>query len=177
MNNSFSEFPDYFKARWIIADKENLEKTLKADPKEEFLYEKYFNLMCRAKSNYDFFGAGHASTSVSAALGFAHARDKNKTTENILAIIGDGAMTGGLAYEALNNLGYHRTQLTVILNDNSLSISKSVGALSRYLTRITTNPTYNRLRRDIWDISGKIPLCCRNPALSAVQESFNFLQV
>ena len=111
----------------------------------------------RSESNYDFFGAGHASTSISAALGFAHARDKNKTTENILAIIGDGAMTGGLAYEALNNLGYHRTQLTVILNDNSLSISKSVGALSRYLTRITTNPTYNRLRRDIWDISGKIP--------------------
>ena len=110
-----------------------------------------------SESDFDAFGAGHASTSISAALGYAHARDKNKTKENILAIIGDGAMTGGLAYEALNNLGYHRTQLTVILNDNSLSISKSVGALSRYLTRITTNPTYNRLRKDIWNFSGKIP--------------------
>ena len=110
-----------------------------------------------SESECDAFGAGHASTSISAALGLAHVRDKNKTDENILAIIGDGAMTGGLAYEALNNLGYHRTQLTVILNDNSLSISKSVGALSKYLTRITTNPTYNRLRKDIWNISGKIP--------------------
>ena len=110
-----------------------------------------------SESKYDAFGAGHASTSISAALGFAHARDRKKTKENILAVIGDGAMTGGLAYEALNNLGYHRTQLTVILNDNSLSISKSVGALSKYLTRITTNPTYNRLRKDIWNISGKIP--------------------
>ena len=110
-----------------------------------------------SESECDAFGAGHASTSISAALGLAHVRDKRKTDENILAIIGDGAMTGGLAYEALNNLGYHRTQLTVILNDNSLSISKSVGALSKYLTRITTNPTYNRLRKDIWNISGKIP--------------------
>jgi len=110
-----------------------------------------------SESKYDAFGAGHASTSISAALGYAHARDKSKTNENILAVIGDGAMTGGLAYEALNNLGYHRTQLTVILNDNSLSISKSVGALSKYLTRITTNPTYNRLRKDIWNFSAKIP--------------------
>ena len=60
-------------------------------------------------------------------------------------MIGDGALTGGLAYEGINNLGYHRTQLTIILNDNSMSISKSVGALSKYLTRITTNPTYNKL--------------------------------
>ena len=67
-------------------------------------------------------------------------------------------MTGGLAYEGLNNLGYHRTQLTVILNDNSYSISKSVGALSKYLTRITTNPTYNKLRKEIWNISNKLPV-------------------
>ena len=109
------------------------------------------------ESEYDAFGAGHASTSISAALGFAHARDKQKSNNKIVAIIGDGALTGGLAYEGLNNLGYHKTQLTVILNDNSLSISKSVGAVSRYLTRITTNPTYNKLRKDIWNMSGKIP--------------------
>ncbi len=112
----------------------------------------------RSESPHDIFGAGHASTSISAALGFAHARDRKNTKEQILAIIGDGAMTGGLAYEGINNLGYHRTQLTIVLNDNSHSISKSVGALSHYLTRVVTNPTYNRIRNDIWNISGKLPL-------------------
>ena len=112
----------------------------------------------RSESPHDIFGAGHASTSISAALGFAHARDRNNTKEQILAIIGDGAMTGGLAYEGINNLGFHRTQLTIVLNDNSHSISKSVGALSHYLTRVVTNPTYNRIRNDIWNISGKLPL-------------------
>ena len=112
----------------------------------------------RDESEYDCYGAGHTSTSISAALAFAHARDKKKSKENILAVIGDGAMTGGLAYEGLNNLGYHRTQLTVVLNDNSLSISESVGALSKYLTKITTNPTYNKLRDNVWNVSGKIPL-------------------
>ena len=109
------------------------------------------------ESKYDAFGAGHASTSISAALGFAHERDCNKEKNQVLSIIGDGSMTGGLAYEGLNNLGYHRTQMTVILNDNSLSISKSVGALSKYLMRISTNPTYNKLRNELWNISGKIP--------------------
>ncbi len=112
----------------------------------------------RGESPHDIFGAGHASTSISAALGFAHARDRKKTKDQIVAIIGDGAMTGGLAYEGINNLGYHRTQLTIVLNDNSHSISKSVGALSHYLTRVVTNPTYNRIRNDIWEISGKLPL-------------------
>ena len=110
------------------------------------------------ESPYDCYGAGHTSTSISAALGFAHMRDKNKSNEKVLAIIGDGAMTGGLAYEALNNLGYHRTQLTVVLNDNSLSISESVGALSKYLTKITTNPIYNKLRSNVKDITEKVPV-------------------
>ena len=111
-----------------------------------------------AESKYDAFGAGHASTSISAALGMAHARDEKKMDNQIIAVIGDGAMTGGMAYEGINNLGYHRTQLTIILNDNSMSISKSVGALSKYLNRVVTNPTYNKLRNDIWNISGKMPL-------------------
>jgi len=110
------------------------------------------------ESKYDAFGAGHASTSISSALGFAHARDIKKEKHQVLCVIGDGALTGGMAYEGLNNLGYHRTQLTVVLNDNSFSISKSVGALSKYLTRITTNPTYNKLRNEIWNISNKIPI-------------------
>ena len=110
------------------------------------------------ESKYDSFGAGHSSTSISAALGFAHARDKDKTNNQVVAIIGDGAMTGGMAYEGINNLGYHKTQMTVVLNDNSLSISKSVGALSKYLTLITTNKTYNKIRRKIWKLSGRLPL-------------------
>ena len=112
----------------------------------------------RSESVHDIVGAGHASTSISAALGFAHARDKDKAKNQIVSIIGDGAMTGGLAYEGINNLGFHKTQMTIILNDNSMSISESVGALSRYLNRVVTNPTYNRIRNDIWDLSGKIPL-------------------
>ena len=111
----------------------------------------------RNESAHDIFGAGHASTSISAALGIAHARDLKKENFQVLSIIGDGSMTGGLAYEGINNLGYHKTQLTVVLNDNSMSISKSVGALSHYLTKIITNPTYNKIRNDIWDISGKLP--------------------
>ena len=112
----------------------------------------------RSESEHDIFGAGHASTSISAALGFAHARDRNNLNDQVVAIIGDGAMTGGLAYEGINNLGFHRSQLTIVLNDNSHSISKSVGALSHYLTRVSTNPTYNRIRNDIWEISGKLPM-------------------
>ena len=110
----------------------------------------------RDESDHDIFGAGHASTSISAALGMAHARDNKKGNNNVVAIIGDGAATGGMAFEGLNNLGYHRTQLTVVLNDNSMSISNSVGALSRYLTKVVTNPTYNKIRNDIWNLSGLI---------------------
>mgnify|MGYP001169632281 FL=1 len=109
------------------------------------------------ESEYDSFGAGHASTSISAGLGYAHSRDKDKKNHQIVSIIGDGAMTGGLAYEGLNNLGFHKTQMTVVLNDNSYSISESVGALSKYLTRIVTNPTYNKLRKDLWNLTDKIP--------------------
>ncbi|OUW62852.1 MAG: 1-deoxy-D-xylulose-5-phosphate synthase [bacterium TMED198] len=111
-----------------------------------------------SESPHDAFGAGHASTSISAALGFAHSRDKLKQNSKVVAVIGDGALTGGLAYEGINNLGYHKTQMTIILNDNSMSISKSVGALSHYLTKVITNPTYNKIRNDIWDLSGKVPV-------------------
>ena len=112
----------------------------------------------RDESPHDIIGAGHATTSISSALGIAHARDFNKDDFNVVSIIGDGAMTGGLAYEGMNNLGFHRTQQTIILNDNSKSISESVGALSKYLNKIITNPTYNKVRSDIWNISGKIPV-------------------
>ena len=128
--------------------------------REEFLELRSKNgisgFLKRDESEHDIIGAGHASTSISAALGLAHARDRLNESNNVLAIIGDGAATGGMAFEGLNNLGYHRTQLTVVLNDNSMSISGSVGALSRYLTKVVTNPTYNKIRNDIWNLSGKI---------------------
>tara|TARA_Y100001980_G_scaffold28411_1_gene8823 strand:+ start:3121 stop:4974 length:1854 start_codon:yes stop_codon:yes gene_type:complete len=112
----------------------------------------------RTESIYDCYGAGHSSTSISAALGFAHARDLKGDNNKVIAIIGDGAITNGLSYEAINNVGIHKTQLTIILNDNSKSISDSVGALSKYLARLITNPTYNQTRKKVWKILDNIPL-------------------
>ncbi len=112
----------------------------------------------RTESIYDCYGAGHSSTSISAALGFAHARDLLGDSNKVLAVIGDGAITNGLSYEAINNVGIHKTQLTIILNDNSKSISDSVGALSKYLSRLITNPTYNLTRKKVWRIIDRIPL-------------------
>ena len=112
----------------------------------------------QSESEYDAYGAGHASTSISAGLGFAHARDIKLDKNHIVSIIGDGAMTGGLAYEAINNLGFHKTKMTIILNDNSKSISDSVGALSKYLSKIISHPSYNSVRSGVWDFLGKIPV-------------------
>lgn len=109
----------------------------------------------RSESEYDHFGAGHASTSISAALGFAAARDNHEGKNKVVAIIGDGAMTGGLAYEGLNNAGTSKKDLLVILNDNTWSISKNVGAMSHYLTHIMADEKFNRLRNDIWELTGR----------------------
>jgi 1-deoxy-D-xylulose-5-phosphate synthase len=111
----------------------------------------------RAESQYDSFGTGHASTSISAAMGFAMARDRMKRKNKVIAVIGDGALTGGLAYEGLNNAGASGTDLTVILNDNKMSISPNVGAMARYLTNIITNPVYNRIKSEIWQFTHKVP--------------------
>ena len=112
----------------------------------------------RSESEYDTFGAGHASTSISAATGIAEARKQTGKNYRVVSVIGDGAMTGGLAFEALNNAGHLRTPMLVILNDNEMSISPNVGALNIYLTKIATNPSYNRIREQIWKLSGKLPL-------------------
>ena len=109
----------------------------------------------REESPYDHFGAGHASTSISAALGMAVARDIDGDDYEVVAIIGDGAMTGGLAYEGLNNAGSLKNNVTVILNDNSMSISKNVGAMSKYLTNMLTDEKFNRLREEIWEMIGR----------------------
>ena len=112
----------------------------------------------RSESEYDVFGAGHASTAISAAVGMSEARYHNKDDYKVVAIIGDGAMTGGLAFEGINNGGHLGKQLTVILNDNEMSISPNVGALSKYFTRLISNPTYNRLKGEAWDLTKKLPL-------------------
>ncbi|GAB5464798.1 MAG: 1-deoxy-D-xylulose-5-phosphate synthase [Candidatus Kapaibacteriales bacterium] len=110
----------------------------------------------RTESEYDVFGAGHASTSISAALGLATARDLLGKSNRVIGIIGDGAMTGGLAYEALNNCGYQQRDITVILNDNNYSISPNVSAFSNYFNQIYASNTVQKLRNDFWDIAGKI---------------------
>ena len=115
----------------------------------------------RSESEYDVFGAGHASTAISAALGVSEARFQNKDDYRVVAVIGDGAMTGGLAFEAINNAGHLGRQLTVILNDNEMSISPNVGALSKYFTRLISNPTYNRLKSEAWELTKKLPLARR----------------
>ena len=112
----------------------------------------------RSESKYDVFGAGHASTAISAALGVSEARFQNKDNYRVVAVIGDGAMTGGLAFEAINNAGHLGRQITVILNDNDMSISPNVGALSKYFTRLISNPTYNKLKSEAWEITEKLPL-------------------
>lgn len=111
----------------------------------------------REESPYDSFGTGHASTSISAGLGMAKARNLRGEDHKIIAIIGDGALTAGLAFEGLNNVGASETDIIVVLNDNRMSISPSVGAFSKYLTNVLTVPGYNRLRAEIWDFIGKLP--------------------
>ena len=94
----------------------------------------------RNESKYDFFNTGHSSTSISAALGIARARDLNNEDYNVISVIGDGALTGGMALEALNDVGFNKTKLIIILNDNQMSISKNVGGLSKYLNNIRMAP-------------------------------------
>lgn len=103
----------------------------------------------RNESIYDFFDTGHSSTSISAALGFARARDLKNENSNIIAVIGDGALTGGMALEALNDLGFKKTKMIVILNDNQMSISTNVGGLSSYLNKVRMEPEYNKFKKGI----------------------------
>ncbi len=112
----------------------------------------------RGESEYDSFGVGHSSTSISAALGMAMAaKYKGETERKSVAIIGDGAMTAGLAFEGMNHAGVADTDMLIILNDNGISIDPNVGALKEYLTDITTSKTYNKLKDDIWKALGKLP--------------------
>jgi 1-deoxy-D-xylulose-5-phosphate synthase len=109
------------------------------------------------ESEHDAFGTGHASTSISAALGIACARDHRGEDYRVVAVIGDGALTGGMAFEGLNQAGHLKKDLIVVLNDNRMSISKNVGALSTYLTRLISAPVYRRFEADVWELMGKFP--------------------
>lgn len=111
-----------------------------------------------AESEYDTFGVGHASTAISAALGLAAARDIRGEDNFVVSVVGDGALTGGLSFEGINQAGHLKTnRFIIVLNDNEMSISKNVGALSRYLTKITTQKLYLQLEADVWELLGKIP--------------------
>ncbi|MBD3161252.1 MAG: 1-deoxy-D-xylulose-5-phosphate synthase [Candidatus Eisenbacteria bacterium] len=111
----------------------------------------------RTESPYDTFGAGHASTAISAALGMATARDLKGEQHDVVAVVGDGGMTGGLAFEGLNNAGAAGRRLVVVLNDNKMSISPNVGALSRYLTNIISSPVFNKAKAEVWQLSEHFP--------------------
>ncbi|NLM03563.1 MAG: 1-deoxy-D-xylulose-5-phosphate synthase [Clostridiales bacterium] len=111
----------------------------------------------RSESIHDHFDTGHSSTSISAALGMAYGRDLNKENNSILAVIGDGALTGGMAFEALNHAGQSKKNLIVVLNDNEMSISKNVGSISTYLNNIRTNAIYYKVRDDVENLINNIP--------------------
>ncbi|MEO5618621.1 MAG: 1-deoxy-D-xylulose-5-phosphate synthase [Candidatus Eisenbacteria bacterium] len=115
----------------------------------------------RAESEHDPFGTSHGSTSISAALGFAAARDLRGEDHHVIAVIGDGALTGGMAFEGLNNAGELKKRLIVILNDNEMSISPNIGAIHRYLTKLTTSRIYRRFEHDVYELLGKLPKALR----------------
>lgn len=113
----------------------------------------------RSESEYDTFGVGHSSTSISAALGMAMAaKYKGETDRKVVAVIGDGAMTAGLAFEGMNHAGVADADMLIVLNDNCMGIDPNVGALKEYLTDITTSPTYNKVKDDVWKLLGKLPV-------------------
>lgn len=113
----------------------------------------------RSESEYDSFGVGHSSTSISAALGMAMAaKYKGELDRKMVAVIGDGAMTAGLAFEGMNHAGVADADLLIVLNDNCMGIDPNVGALKEYLTDIATSPTYNKVKDDVWKLLGKLPV-------------------
>jgi 1-deoxy-D-xylulose-5-phosphate synthase len=108
------------------------------------------------ESEYDTVSVGHASTSISAGLGLAVGRDILGQKHSVVSVIGDGSMSGGLAFEGMNNLGSLNTNMTIVLNDNHMSISKNVGAMSRYFMKVLTDRRYNKIKNEIWEITGRL---------------------
>lgn len=133
-------------------------------------YQGISGFLSRAESPYDTFGAGHAGTAISAALGMVEARDHQGGKYHVVAIIGDGAMTAGMAYEALNHAGALRRNMIVVLNDNEMSISKNVGAISAYLARLITGPLYTKVKNETAELLKTIPKIGR-PMLKAARRA------
>ncbi|MGB9802658.1 1-deoxy-D-xylulose-5-phosphate synthase [Desulfofundulus sp.] len=131
------------------------------------------------ESEHDSFGTGHSSTSISAALGMALARDLKGENYAVVAVIGDGAMTGGMAFEALNHAGHHKTNLIVVLNDNEMSISPNVGGLAQYLSRLRTDPMYSRGKEELEQLLKRIPAIGRRvvKAVERLKDSLKYLVV
>ena len=130
--------------------------------RDEFITNRKYNGLSgfpkRAESEYDTFGVGHSSTSISAALGMSMAAKYKKENRKSVAVIGDGSLTAGMAFEAMNHAGVADSDVLIILNDNCMSIDPNVGALKQYLTDISTSPTYNKVRDEIWQLMGKLPI-------------------
>ncbi len=128
--------------------------------REEFhtnrIYQGVSGFPKRSESEYDTFGVGHSSTSISAAVGMAIASRYQQDDRKVVAVIGDGALTGGMAFEALNHGGGEKADMLVVLNDNNMSIDPNVGALKEYLTDITASHTYNKIRDELWKLLGKL---------------------
>ena len=120
------------------------------------------------ESKYDNFNTGHSGTSISAALGMARARDLKNEKNSVLAVIGDGAMTGGMALEALNDVGYSKTKMTIILNDNEMSISKNIGGLNMLLSKLRTKKTYTKSNVSMKKIINKVPIIGK-PTVKVIQ--------
>ncbi|MFY9756188.1 MAG: 1-deoxy-D-xylulose-5-phosphate synthase N-terminal domain-containing protein, partial [Pseudolabrys sp.] len=129
----------------------------------------------RSESEYDCFGAAHSSTSISAGLGMAVARDLAGQTHNVICVIGDGAISAGMAYEAMNNAGAMNRRLIVILNDNEMSIAPPVGAMSIYLTRLQSSPTYMSLRDIGNQVASRLPIFFKEKAHLAEELARGFV--
>jgi 1-deoxy-D-xylulose-5-phosphate synthase len=119
-------------------------------------YKGLSGFLKRSESSYDTFGAGHASTAISAAVGMVAARELLKETYRVIAIVGDGSMTGGMVYEGMNNAGLMKKDLIVVLNDNNMSIAPNVWAISNYFTELIAHPQYNRFKRNVYELTGKL---------------------
>lgn len=119
-------------------------------------YKGLSGFLKRSESEYDTFGAGHASTAISAALGMVAARDFNKENYSVVAIVGDGSMTGGMVYEGMNNAGILKKNFIVVLNDNNMSIAPNVWSISNYFTQLIANPSYNRFKSNVYELTGKL---------------------
>jgi 1-deoxy-D-xylulose-5-phosphate synthase len=118
-------------------------------------YKGLSGFLKRSESPYDTFGAGHASTAISAALGMVAAREVMKKQYKVVAIVGDGSMTGGMVYEGMNNAGMMKKDMIIILNDNNMSIAPNVWAISNYFTEVIADPRYNRFKKNVYDLTGK----------------------